>query len=197
VLVPETSGRGTTALARQREPAGRRNHFPSSAKSPGNEPVIPSPLIKQRGLIMYRAEPEASHEASNIIRNRSRYPSHCCNYHAVVAINSDRASCRRHSQRSVQEFSQPDRSKSFRTIALLTGIFASLKRGADCSRRSWQHKPARVNRRALIWWQLNTIKRERKITLREMRESGPTGSSSIAAIKMRTFERGRRQPLGL
>ena len=112
--------------------------------------MLPSPLIKQRGLIMYRAEPEASHEASNIIRNRSRYPSHCCNHDAVVAINSDRASCRRYSHRSVQEFPQPDRSKSFRIITLLTWVFASLKRGSDCPRPSWQHKPTSVNRRALV-----------------------------------------------
>ena len=46
-------------------------------------------------------------------------PSHCCNHYAVVAINSDRASCHRYCHRSLQEFSQPDWSKSFRTIALL------------------------------------------------------------------------------
>jgi hypothetical protein len=32
----------------------------------------------------------------------------------------------------LQEFSQPDWSKSFRTIALLMGISLSLKRGSDC-----------------------------------------------------------------
>jgi hypothetical protein len=86
----------------------------------------------QRDLTLIGRKPEASHEASNIIRNRSRYPSHCCNHHVVVAINFDRASCRRYSHRSVQEFPQPDRSKSFRTIALLMGISLSLKRGSDC-----------------------------------------------------------------
>ena len=80
-------------------------------------------LIKQRGSIMYRAETGGFHEASNIIRNRSRYPSHCCNHHAVVTVTFDRASCRRYSHRSLQEFPQPDRSKSFRTIALLTWGF--------------------------------------------------------------------------
>ena len=80
-------------------------------------------------------KPEASHEASNSVRNRSRYPSRCRNHHAVVAVTFDRASCRGYSHRSVQEFSQLDRSQSFRTIALLTwGVRfteARMKRLAD------------------------------------------------------------------
>ena len=52
----------------------------------------------------------------------------------MVAITFDRASCRRYSHRSLQEFPQPDRSKSFRTTALLTWCFVSLKRGSDCPR---------------------------------------------------------------
>ena len=63
------------------------------------------------------------------VRNCSRYPSHCCNHNAVVAVTFDRASCRRYSDRSLQEFPQPDRSKCFGTIALLTMGFVSLNRG--------------------------------------------------------------------
>ena len=63
---------------------------------------------------------EVSHEASSIIRNHGRYPSRCCNHHAVVALTFDRASCRRYGHRSLQEFTQPDRRKGFRTIALLS-----------------------------------------------------------------------------
>jgi hypothetical protein len=62
---------------------------------------------------------EVSHEASNIIRNHSRYPSRCCNHRALVALTFDRASCRRYGHRSLQQFTQPDRRKGFRTIALL------------------------------------------------------------------------------
>ena len=111
-------------VPRQPYPAlGLTKPFSSSTKSPGNEPVLPLPLIvgrhSRRDLTLIGRKPGPSHEASNI-RNCSRYPSHCCNHHAVVAVTFDRASCRRYSHRSLQEFPQPDRSKSFRTIALLT-----------------------------------------------------------------------------
>ena len=38
-----------------RSSQGRRNHFPSSTKSPGNEPVLASPLIQR--LRSYQSEP--------------------------------------------------------------------------------------------------------------------------------------------
>src|SRR4029077_6658796 len=63
---------------------------------------------------------EVSHEASNIIRIQSRFSSRCCNHNAVVALTFDQASCRRYGHRSLQEFTQPDRRKGFRTIALLS-----------------------------------------------------------------------------
>jgi len=54
--------------------------------------------------------------ASSLGRRRNGRPD---NHHAVVAFTFDRASCRRYGHRSLQEFTQPDRRKGFRTIALL------------------------------------------------------------------------------
>jgi hypothetical protein len=99
---------------------------------------------------MYRAETGASHEASNSVRNRSRYPSHCCNQHAVVAVTFDRASCRRYSHRSLQEFPQPDRRKGFRTIALLSGTRRDDPRRHRGDR--WRGEALCVNRFTLANW---------------------------------------------
>jgi hypothetical protein len=159
--------------------------------------VLPSP----RSCI--GRKPEASHEACNIIRNRSRYPPHCCNHHAVVAINSDRASCHRYSHRSLQEFPQPDRSKSFRTIALLTGGFeaapqphpllregpASPRRGFRFCQRSWSRLPS--NARLML---------ARNEASRRSAFSRPAAIPDPllypARAVLRCFERGRRRDSG-
>ena len=52
---------------------------------------------------------------------------------AVVAFTFDQASCRRYGHRSLQEFTQPDRRKGFRTIALLSAT-NSLRRGPSVRR---------------------------------------------------------------
>jgi hypothetical protein len=67
-------------------------------KIPGNEPVLQSNqgltdlLVAARTRChqtMTSEHAEVSHEASDIIRNHSRYPSHCCNHNAVVAFTSE------------------------------------------------------------------------------------------------------------
>ena len=130
----------------------RRSHFPRSTKIPGNEPVLLSGQGLNNLLVAARTRcqqtmtsdhAEVSHEASSINRNRSRYPSHCCNHHAVVAFTFDRASCRRYGHRSLQEFTQPDRRKGFRTIALLS-VNNALRRLPDDTMKIVARKDARA-----------------------------------------------------
>src|SRR6476469_3895523 len=86
---------------------------------------------------------EVSHEASNIIRDHSRYSSRCCNHDTVVALIFDQASCRRCGHRSLQEFTQPDRRKGFRTIALLS-VNNALRRLPDDTMKIVARKDARA-----------------------------------------------------
>ena len=104
-----------TANSRSREAASsstqgrsgrpdRRSHFPGSTKIPGNEPVLQS----AQGLTSNDADrAEDTDEASNIIRNHSRYPSRCCNHHAVVAFTFYRASSRRYGHWTIQQIESP------------------------------------------------------------------------------------------
>jgi hypothetical protein len=52
----------------------------------------------------------------------------------VVTYTFDRAPCRRYCHRSLQEFPQPDRSKSFRTTALLTWGFRFTDSAGEAAR---------------------------------------------------------------
>ena len=55
----------------------------------------------------------------------------------------DRASCRRYGHRSLQEFSQPDRRKGFRTIASLS-VNNALRRLPDDTMKIVARKDARA-----------------------------------------------------
>ena len=83
--------------------------------------LVPLNLISTCRTNLREGNPEVSHEASDHVRNCRRCRSHYCNHHAVVVLTFDRASCRRYGHRSLQEFPQPGRDKSFRPIALLSG----------------------------------------------------------------------------
>lgn len=78
------------------------------------------PCIKQSNEPSCGRKPEVSHEASDHICNCGRCRSHYCNNHVVIVFTFDRALCRRYSHRSLQEFPQLGRDKSFRAIALLS-----------------------------------------------------------------------------
>ena len=130
ITASSQSREAASSLGRRRNGRpDRRSHFSGSTKIPGNEPVLQSGQGLNNLLVAARTRcqqtmtsdhAEVSHEASNTIRNHSRHPSHCRNHRAVVACTFDRASCRRYGHRSLQEFSQPDRRKGFRTIASLS-----------------------------------------------------------------------------
>jgi hypothetical protein len=91
--------------------------------------LVPLNLVSSCRTNLRGRKPEVSHEASDHIRNCSHCRYRYCNHHAVVVLAFDRASCRRYSRRSVQEFPQPGRGKSVRAIALLNAK-NTLRRGA-------------------------------------------------------------------